>query len=77
MGIVVETSPSGRSTRRLEICLVQDHRARSNQLFSLEAIDLEHRRALPVEAHKTRPNGVEPPQRTAVIVYVMAHEQSL
>jgi hypothetical protein len=56
---------------------MQDHRARSNQLFALEAVDLEHGRVRPVEGRKARSNGVQPPQRAAVVVFVMTHEQSL
>src|SRR5947209_18998518 len=73
--------PGGRivavSAERNEIDLVQDHRARSNQLFALEAIGLERGRARPVECRKTRSNGVQPSQRAAVVIFVMAHEQSL
>src|SRR5262249_61383431 len=65
------------STERIEIDLVQDDRARSNQLFALKAVDLEHGRARQVESHKTRSNGVQPPHRAAVVVHIMAHEQSL
>src|SRR2546427_6457621 len=73
--------PGGRivalPAERFEIDLVQDHGARSNQLFALEAVDLEPGRACPVESGKTRSDGVQPPQRAAVVVYVMAHEQPL
>src|SRR6516164_1154153 len=65
------------SAERIEIDLVQDHRARSNQLFALEAVDLERGCARPVESRKTRSNGVQPSYRAAIIVHVMAHEQSL
>jgi hypothetical protein len=61
----------------IEIDLVQDHRARGNQLFALEAVDLEGARARPVDGCEPRANGVEPPQRPAVVVDVMAHEQAL
>src|ERR1700730_16275590 len=73
--------PGGRmvaaAAERIEIDLVQDHGARRNQLLALEAVDLEHGRACPVEGRKARANGVQPPQRAAVVVFVMAHQQPL
>jgi hypothetical protein len=56
------------SAERIEINLVQDHRARSNQLFALEAVDLKYGGARPVENGKTRRNAVQPLQRAAVVV---------
>ncbi len=73
--------PRGRtvalSAERLEIDLVQDHGARGNQLFALQAVDLEDRGARPVKSRKTRPDGVQAPHRAAVVVYVMADDQFL
>jgi hypothetical protein len=62
---------------RIEIDLVQDHRAGSNQLFALQAVDLKDGRACPIEGRKTRSNGVQAPHSAPIIVFVMAHEQSL
>src|SRR6516164_7007200 len=39
----------GLSPERIEIDLVQDHRPRGNQLFALEAVDLEPASGRPVE----------------------------
>src|SRR5215831_8961224 len=73
--------PGGRiiaiTAERIEIDLVKDHRARSNQFFALEAVDLESWRAGPVNGGKMPSNRVQAPQRPAVVVDVMAHEQSL
>jgi hypothetical protein len=65
------------SAERFEIEFVQDHGSGSSQLFALEAIDLEGRRVRQIERRETRSNGVQPLYRAAVVVDVMAHEQSL
>jgi hypothetical protein len=43
----------------------------------VEAVALERRLMRPVKGRKARSNGVQPPQRPAVVVFVMAHNQSL
>ena len=65
------------STEGIEIELVQHDGARSNQLFALEPVDLEGGRALPIQTRKPLSNGVQPPQRAAVVVDVMTDEQPL
>jgi hypothetical protein len=56
---------------------MEDHRARRNQLFALEAVNLEDGHSFPIERCETRANGVQPPQRAAVVVFVVAYEQTL
>ena len=51
--------------------------ARSDQFFSLQAVDFEHGRVCPVERGTTRADGVEPPRRASEVVFVAADEQSL
>src|SRR5262249_5120360 len=65
------------AAERFEIDLVQHNRARGDQLFALEAVDIERGGVGPVERRKTRSDGVQSPERAAIVVLVMAYEQPL
>src|SRR5215468_7398016 len=74
-GLVRRVAPQVRwgivavPAERIEIDLVQDYRARSNQLFALQAVDLKDGRACPVEPRKTPSNDVQPPYSAPIIVF--------
>ena len=55
---------------------MEDHRARSDQLFALEAVDLEDGGSFPIERCETPANSVQPPQRATVVVFVVAYEHT-
>src|SRR5215475_15436990 len=56
---------------------MQHYRARGDQLFALEAIDVERWGVRPVERRKSRSDGVQSSERAAIVVLVMAYEQPL
>src|SRR5262245_16240064 len=61
----------------VEVQLVQNHRVHGDQLLALEPVDDEHGRRGHVERAELSGDGVEAPDRSAVIVLVVADEQSL
>jgi hypothetical protein len=63
------------AAQRGEKELAQDHRVRRDQLFALQAIDDKDRRGSEVEFCELRRDGVQPPDRAAIIVLVMAEDQ--
>jgi hypothetical protein len=56
---------------------MQDHGARRDRFFTLETVDLEHWRTRPTAGGKALSDGVQPSHRAAVVVFVVAHAQSL
>src|SRR5262245_38039783 len=60
----------------VEVQLVQNHRVRCDQLLSLEAVDGEHGRRGHVERAELGDDRVEAPDRPAVVVLVVADDQS-
>jgi hypothetical protein len=56
---------------------VQDHRIRSDQLFTLQAVDHEVRRFGEIELGELRADRVEAFYCADVIVFIMAHENFL
>jgi len=61
----------------VEVDLVQDHGAAGDHLFPLQAVDLEHRGAGPLEFGQLLLDGVESLHCAAVIVFPMADDEFL
>jgi hypothetical protein len=57
--------------------LVQDHRVRGNQLFTLEAVDHEVRRLGEIEVSELGPDRIEPLHCADIVVLVVAHQDLL
>ena len=73
------SAPSGspHSPSEVKKIFVQDHRIHRNQLLALEAVDHEDSRARKIELGQLFRDCVEPLNRAAVIVLVMADDQPL
>jgi hypothetical protein len=56
---------------------VQDHRVRSDQLFTLQAVDHEIRRLGEIELGQLRANRVEALYGAHIVIFIMAHENLL
>src|SRR6266436_1238241 len=65
---------TGTTTEPVEIYFVQDHRVRSDQLFTLQAVDHEIRRFGEIELGQLRADRVEALYGANVVVFIMAHE---
>src|SRR5229473_1003379 len=63
------------STQPIEIKLMQDHRVRRDQLFTLQPVDHKYRRLGKIHLGELAGNRVEPPHRARVIILIMADQQ--
>jgi hypothetical protein len=68
---------SPRAAEGIEVHLVQDHGTAGDHLLALEAVDLEHRGAGPVQFGQALLDGIEALYRTAVVVFPVADDQLL
>jgi hypothetical protein len=73
-GLRQRATRTGATTEPVEIYLMQDHRVRSDQLFTLQAVDHEVRRFGEIELGQLRADRVEALHGANVVIFIMAHE---
>jgi len=68
---------AGSARQGREIVFVEDHGIRRDQFLTLQTVDHEAGRLLVVERRKLIEDGVEPLDRAAIVILVMADEDFL